>query len=103
MSTANQKSNDTPIPAKHVATVASAHSVSEAALTEALEQLYGTLFEGADAIHQYYESADHHTSFVVTDGIAEVIFIPDEMRDQLQTDFDDELRAAVKSVHAEFA
>jgi DNA-binding CsgD family transcriptional regulator len=103
MGPANQTTNDTPIPESHIATVASEYSVGERELTEALERIYGDLFEGADAIHQYSQSRDDPSSFVVADGIAEVIFIPSQMWDQLQTDLNDEMRAAAKAVHAEFA
>jgi DNA-binding NarL/FixJ family response regulator len=103
MGTAKQTTDDTPIPESYIASVAFDHSVSESALAEALTRIHRGLFEGADAIHQYYQSEDNPSSFVAADGIAEVIFIPSQMWDQHQTDLADDMRAAAKAVHAEFA
>jgi DNA-binding CsgD family transcriptional regulator len=103
MGPASQSTNDTPIPGIHIATVASEHSVEESELTEALERIYKNLFEGADAIQRHYRSKDDRSSFVAADGIAEVIFISSQMWDQLQPDLTDEMQAAAKAVHAEFA
>lgn len=103
MSTATPTSNGTPISESHIAAVASEYAVSQSALTEALERVHGELFDGADAIHQYYQSEDNPPSFVVADGVAEVIFVPSQLWDQLQTDLGDDIRTAVKAVHAEFA
>ena len=103
MGTTEQASNGTPIPESHIVAVASEHAVSESALSEAIERTYGDLFEGADAIHQHYQSEDNLPSYVAANGIAEVIFITTQLWDRYQNDLSDETRAAVKAVHAEFA
>ncbi|WP_458208738.1 LuxR C-terminal-related transcriptional regulator [Haladaptatus sp. NG-SE-30] len=103
MGTTKQTTNDTPISESHIAIVASEHSVSESELSEAIERIYGNLFEGADAIHQHYQSEDNPPSYLAADGIAEVIFITSQMWDRYQNDLSDDMRPAVKAVHAEFA
>ena len=83
--------------------MASEYAVSESVLTEALDRVHESLFDGADAIHQYYQSEDDLPSFVVSNEVAEVIFVPSLLWDQLQTDLADDIRTAVKAVHAEVA
>lgn len=97
------EANDVPIPDAHVSTVASEHAISEPALADTLAEIHGDLVEGADAIHQYYRSEDTPQSTVAADGLAEVIFVPTRMWEEIPTELTDEQRAAAKVVHTEFA
>lgn len=92
-----------PVPDDIVAAVAAEHAVSESALAAALARIHADLVDGADAIHQYYESADIGPSLVAADGLASILFVPEQQWRELPTDHSDELRAAAKAAHAAFA
>jgi DNA-binding CsgD family transcriptional regulator len=92
-----------PVPDDTIAAVAAEHAVSESALAEALARIHADLVDGADAIHQYYESADGGPSLDAADGLATVLFVPEQQWRRLPTDLTDEMRAAAKAAHAEFA
>lgn len=95
---------DVPIPDEHVAEVADEHDVDRAELREALAASYAYMAEGADAIHEHHasdETAPDATE--AADGLASVIHVDAETRDQPTRDLPEGLREAVKAVHARFA
>lgn len=103
MSTTEYVATGVPIPEPLLSDVAAEYSVSESALGDALTRIHGDLVEGADAIHQYYQSGDTASSIRTPHGLAEVIFIPSQMWRHIPTELTDEMRTAVKDVHGEFA
>lgn len=92
-----------PIPDDIVASVAAECGVSESALAEALARIHADLVDGADAIHQYYEAEDFGPSLGIADGLATVLFVPDQQWHRLPTDLTDEMREAATAAHAAFA
>lgn len=103
MRTTEHVATGVPIPEHLLPDAASEYSISESALADALTRIHDDLVEGADAIHQYYQSDDDAPSISTADGLAEVIFVSPKMWNQVPTELTDEMRTAVKAVHREFA
>jgi DNA-binding CsgD family transcriptional regulator len=92
-----------PIPSSVVETVAERQAVDVTVLADAVESLHGSMVDGADAIHLQYRSTGGPPAHVARDGLVAVVFVPVATWNQVTADLDEEIRTAVRAVHAEFA
>lgn len=98
-----QAAVDVPIPARVVTAVAARNLIDEDDLWRALETIHGDIADGADAIIDHYRSTDAPDAVTVADGLATVVFVDERTWNRSARDLPDDLRAAAKAAHAEFA
>jgi DNA-binding CsgD family transcriptional regulator len=103
MSSGNQASVDVPVPTRIVTAVAARNLIDEGDLWDALEAIHRNVVDGADAVVDHYESGDGPEAVDVADGLATVLFVDAETWDQSAQAVPQEVRAAAKAAHAEFA